>query len=97
MQTDSVTNIPCGTSGGVLIHFDKVDQGVNWIALSAKLRPPPRAEVFVVASWRTPNRVLRDQVEVVNRLNREMVYDTVKNYTIHCACCPFPACARRAC
>ena len=25
MQTDKVTNIPCGTSGGVLIYFDKVE------------------------------------------------------------------------
>ena len=44
VQTDSVTNIPCGTSGGVLIHFDKV--------------------------------------EVVNRLEAALVYETVKNYTV---------------
>ena len=44
VQTDSVTNIPCGTSGGVLIHFDKV--------------------------------------EVVNRLEASLVYETVKNYTV---------------
>lgn len=25
MQTDKVTNIPCGLSGGVLIYFDKVE------------------------------------------------------------------------
>ena len=25
VQTDAVTQIPCGTSGGVLIHFDKVE------------------------------------------------------------------------
>lgn len=25
----------------------------------------------------------RAQVEVVNRLKKEMVYDTVKNYTVH--------------
>lgn len=25
MQTDTVTNIPCGTSGGVLIHFEKIE------------------------------------------------------------------------
>ena len=25
MQTDSVTNIPCGTSGGVVIHFDRIE------------------------------------------------------------------------
>jgi regulator of protease activity HflC (stomatin/prohibitin superfamily) len=45
VQTDAVTGIPCGTSGGVLIHFDKV--------------------------------------EVVNRLSKDMVYETIKNYTIH--------------
>mmetsp|Transcript_21650 Transcript_21650/g.36431 ORF Transcript_21650/g.36431 Transcript_21650/m.36431 type:complete len:328 (+) Transcript_21650:54-1037(+) len=45
IQTDSVNDIPCGTSGGVMILFDKV--------------------------------------EVVNRLRKEHVYDTVKNYTVH--------------
>ena len=44
VQTDSVTEIPCGTSGGVMIHFDKV--------------------------------------EVVNRLRRELVHETIKNYTV---------------
>jgi hypothetical protein len=43
VQTDSVTKIPCGTSGGVMVEFDKV--------------------------------------EVVNRLKKELVLDTVKNYT----------------
>lgn len=43
VQTDSVPNIPCGTSGGTVIHFDKV--------------------------------------EVVNRLKKDLVHDTVKNYT----------------
>ena len=44
IQTDKVTNIPCGTSGGVMLMFDKV--------------------------------------EVVNRLKRELAYETIKNYTI---------------
>lgn len=44
VQTDKVTDIPCGTSGGVMIWIEKV--------------------------------------EVVNRLRRSMVYDTIKNYTI---------------
>mmetsp|Transcript_28172 Transcript_28172/g.68521 ORF Transcript_28172/g.68521 Transcript_28172/m.68521 type:complete len:341 (+) Transcript_28172:51-1073(+) len=45
MQTDKVTNIPCGTSGGVMLYFAKI--------------------------------------EVVNRLRREFVYQTIKNYTIN--------------
>lgn len=45
IQTDSVNDIPCGTSGGVMILFDKV--------------------------------------EVVNRLKKDYVYETVKNYTVH--------------
>jgi hypothetical protein len=45
VQTDSVTNIPCGTSGGVLINFGKI--------------------------------------EVVNRLKEELVYETIKNYTVN--------------
>lgn len=44
VQTDSITDIPCGTSGGVMINFAKV--------------------------------------EVVNQLDRSLVYETVKNYTI---------------
>jgi len=43
LQTDKVTDIPCGTSGGVLIFFEKV--------------------------------------EVVNRLRKEFVYETILNYT----------------
>jgi len=45
VQTDSVNHIPCGTSGGVMVNFDKV--------------------------------------EVVNRLRQDLVYDTLRNYTIH--------------
>jgi len=45
LQTDKVTDIPCGTSGGVMIYFDRV--------------------------------------EVVNRLNEQYVYETIKNYTVH--------------
>lgn len=43
VQTDLVENIPCGTSGGVLVVFEKI--------------------------------------EVVNKLQREFVVSTVKNYT----------------
>lgn len=45
IQTDKVNNVPCGTSGGVLIHFD--------------------------------------QIEVVNRLRKDMAQETVKNYTVN--------------
>lgn len=45
IQTDKVTNIPCGTSGGVMVTIDRV--------------------------------------EVVNRLKKAYVYDTIKNYTVH--------------
>ena len=44
VQTDQVMNIPCGTSGGVVIEFEKI--------------------------------------EVVNRLNKDYVYETIKNYTV---------------
>ena len=44
VQTDAVTDIPCGTSGGVLITFGKI--------------------------------------EVVNRLKKDTVLATVKNYTV---------------
>ncbi|XP_048578471.1 erlin-2-B [Nematostella vectensis] len=43
LQTDEVKNVPCGTSGGVMIYFDRI--------------------------------------EVVNILNRDHVYEIVKNYT----------------
>ncbi len=45
VQTDKVTNIPCGTAGGVVIYFD--------------------------------------HIEVVNRLRKELVYETIKNYTVN--------------
>ena len=45
VQTDKVNNVPCGTSGGVLIYFD--------------------------------------QIEVVNRLNKDLAHQTIKNYTVN--------------
>ncbi|OAY77950.1 Erlin-2 [Ananas comosus] len=45
LQTDQVKNIPCGTKGGVMISFDKI--------------------------------------EVVNRLRKEYVYETLLNYGVH--------------
>lgn len=45
LQTDEVKDIPCGTSGGVMLYFDKI--------------------------------------EVVNRLNKAYVHETIKNYTIN--------------
>ena len=45
LQTDAVTNIACGTSGGVMIYFDKI--------------------------------------EVVNQLDRTVVMDTIRNYTVN--------------
>ena len=45
LQVDLVQNIPCGTSGGVMIYFDKI--------------------------------------EVVNQLSRDLVYETVRNYTVN--------------
>eukprot|EP00249_Psilotum_nudum_P006877 c20129_g1_i1 orf=314-1384(-) len=44
LQTDKVTNIPCGTKGGVMIYFEKI--------------------------------------EVVNRLHKEYVYETILNYGV---------------
>lgn len=43
IQTDTVKNIPCGTSNGTMVYFNKV--------------------------------------EVVNKLRKEFVYETVLNYT----------------
>jgi hypothetical protein len=43
VQTDVVKNIPCGTSGGTLVYFDRI--------------------------------------EVVNKLRRPYVFETIKNYT----------------
>lgn len=44
IQTDKVTNIPCGTKGGVMIYFEKI--------------------------------------EVVNRLKKEFVHETILNYGV---------------
>jgi len=45
LQTDTVREIPCGTSGGVMIYFDKI--------------------------------------EVVNKLSKEAVYETIKSYGVN--------------
>ncbi|XP_059446928.1 uncharacterized protein LOC132178514 [Corylus avellana] len=45
LQTDQVRDIPCGTKGGVMINFEKI--------------------------------------EVVNRLRKDYVYDTLLNYGVH--------------
>ena len=45
VQTDEVRNVPCGTSGGVMIYFDKI--------------------------------------EVVNKLRKDSVYETIKNYSLN--------------
>ncbi|KAK7317936.1 hypothetical protein RJT34_02577 [Clitoria ternatea] len=45
LQTDMVTDIPCGTKGGVMINFEKI--------------------------------------EVVNRLRKEFVFETLLNYSVH--------------
>ncbi|KAG2409310.1 hypothetical protein LR48_Vigan01g129700 [Vigna angularis] len=45
LQTDQVTDIPCGTKGGVMINFEKI--------------------------------------EVVNRLHKEFVFETLLNYGVH--------------
>ena len=45
VQTDAVSDVPCGTQGGVVIHFERI--------------------------------------EVVNRLNKDHAWETVKNYTVN--------------
>jgi len=45
VQTDAVSSVPCGTQGGVIIEFEKI--------------------------------------EVVNRLKKELAWQTVKNYTVN--------------
>ena len=45
VQTDQVSDVPCGTQGGVVIHFERI--------------------------------------EVVNRLTKDLAWETVKNYTVN--------------
>jgi len=45
VQTDSISKVPCGTQGGVLIEFEKI--------------------------------------EVVNSIKKDLVWETVKNYTVN--------------
>lgn len=56
VQTDEVRNIPCGTSGGVLIHFDKVREGPveisiseSWWWLIKRLRPEEPSAIGSIA------------------------------------------------
>lgn len=59
IQTDLVRNIPCGTQGGTVIHFEKI--------------------------------------EVVNRLRRENVLQTVKDYGVNYVRVPSPTSALLVC
>lgn len=34
LQTDEVTNVPCGTSGGVMIYFDRIEV-VNYLNVNS--------------------------------------------------------------
>ena len=57
IQTDKVTNIPCGTSSGVVIYFGN----------------------FSIIEF---SNLSLDKIEVVNRLEKDLVWATVKNYTV---------------
>uniref|UniRef100_A0AAQ5YBJ2 Band 7 domain-containing protein n=1 Tax=Amphiprion ocellaris TaxID=80972 RepID=A0AAQ5YBJ2_AMPOC len=47
LQTDEVKNVPCGTSGGVMIYFDRIEV-VNYLVPSAgKLSWPKRSNILV--------------------------------------------------
>jgi hypothetical protein len=73
IQTDKVADIPCGISGGVIIWFDRY----------APLSLPTPNKLTNLNSFVLPLFVVICRVEVVNRLKKEFVYDTIKNYTVH--------------
>ena len=74
VQTDSVSSIPCGTSGGVMINFGKPSSWILKITLLVYI-PLNEARRFFLVDV--------DKVEVVNRLSKDLVYETIKNYTVH--------------
>ena len=91
VQTDSVTQIPCGTSGGVLIHFATVEV-VNRLAKDMVYVAPASRACRVVAGDTCSVAVLCGQPCVARAPaffhafaprgdgNR---HDTIKNYTIN--------------
>uniref|UniRef100_A0A8C7NJL1 Band 7 domain-containing protein n=1 Tax=Oncorhynchus mykiss TaxID=8022 RepID=A0A8C7NJL1_ONCMY len=68
LQTDEVKNVPCGTSGGVMIYFDRIEV-VNYLVPSAGKSLP-----------RTRSPLLRSTSQQLFRLS-STVYDIVRNFT----------------
>ena len=73
MQSDQVLNIPCGTRGGVMIYFEKVEVH------------PPRKIVDICAGIGASISLalLITPIQVVNKLKDEYVMDTIRNYTVN--------------
>uniref|UniRef100_A0A8V5H142 Uncharacterized protein n=2 Tax=Telluraves TaxID=3073808 RepID=A0A8V5H142_MELUD len=84
LQTDEVKNVPCGTSGGVMIYFDRIEV-VNFLIQSAgELGPCDPAcgaggrgggEVVLWPQYKKAMELLGQGVSSF------AVYDIVKNYT----------------
>ncbi len=66
LQTDEVKNIPCGTSGGVVIYFDKIEV-VNLLSVNSGRK--------IISNLKSDC-----QVEL-NQFSFFLVYEIVKNFT----------------
>jgi hypothetical protein len=72
LQTDEVRNVPCGTSGGVMIYFDRIEV-VNHLAADSG-----RLGVILLLLETGANRLF-----VLNATSRQFaVLDIVRNYTV---------------
>jgi hypothetical protein len=67
LQTDKVTNIPCGTKG-VMVYFEKVEVSSSVVHMSNA------HVIFFTMTLTCP------PMQVVNRLRKDFVLDTIREY-----------------
>lgn len=70
-----VRDIPCGTKGGVMITFGKIE--VRWWGITLVLLGSLKFSIFIIYDW------LECFLQVVNRLQKDHVYNTLLNYGVH--------------
>ncbi|XP_033027298.1 erlin-2 isoform X1 [Lacerta agilis] len=77
LQTDEVKNVPCGTSGGVMIYFDRIEV-VNFLIQSADLRPTFQSNEFQGGMQQTVYDIVKnftadyDKALIFNKIHHEL-------------------------
>ncbi|KAH0466006.1 hypothetical protein IEQ34_006109 [Dendrobium chrysotoxum] len=76
-----VRDIPCGTKGGVMISFDRIEVPFLFISFDLLMLEVPKCDMCGFASLVLISEFCTKQV--VNRLNKGHVYDTLLNYGVN--------------